>query len=396
MDSLELYEMVAGGEDSFTEFKREISERSDFAGEMVAFANTEGGYILLGVDDTGKIVGVDAPQRVEEQVINLARQNCRPPITPSIDRVETEEGLVLVVYVPRRVGAPHETNTGICYIRVGSTKRRCTPQERARLLQLAGLVHYDETPVPRTGIDDLSLKAFGKYYERIYEAPLNTAEVPLPQMLENMRFVVRDVEGRARLSLGGLLLFGKQPQDYLRYARISAVRWQGREAGETIIDRQEIEGRLPDQIDHAVAFIERNTQLSTIIDGPQQTDRPQYPRPALREAIVNAVAHRDYSLTGANTLLYIFDDRLEVRSPGGLPNTVTLDNIRTHYSRARNETITRVLLTLGYFNNLGSGIPRMIRLMRGHVGREPEFEVIGRHVEGQQFLVRLWGEPITS
>ncbi len=391
MDSLEMYEMIAGGEDSFTEFKREISQRSDFAGEMVAFANTEGGYILLGVDDDGRIVGVEAPQRMEERVINLARQNCRPPIIPSIDRVETDDGLVLVVYVPRRVGAPHETNTGICYIRVGSTKRRCTPQERARLLQLAGLVHYDETPVPRTGIGDLALDAFRPYYQRIYQAPLAEADVPLPRMLENMRFIVRDAEDRPRLSLAGLLLFGERPQDDLYYARVSAVRWRGREAGESIIDRQEITGRLPQQIEHSVAFVERNTPLATSIEDVRQTDTPQYPRPALREAIVNAVAHRDYSLTGAQILLYVFDDRVEVRSPGGLPNTVTLDNIRTHYSRARNETIARVLFNLGYVNSLGSGIPRMIRLMREHTGREPEFDVIGRRVEGQQFLVRLWG-----
>ncbi len=392
MDSLELYEMIAGGEDSFTEFKRDVSQRSDFAGGMVALANTEGGYILLGVDDDGHIVGVDAPQRTEEQIINLARQNCRPPIILAIDRVETDEGLVLVIYVPRRVGAPHETNTGICYIRVGSTKRRCTPQERARLLQLSGLIHYDETPVPRTDIDDFSLDAFGPYYRRIYQAPLPEADIPLPRMLENMRFIVRDIEDRARLSLAGLLLFGKQPQDFLYYARISAVRWRGREAGEHIIDRQEITGRLPQQIEHAVAFIERNTRLSTVIDDVRQTDRPQYPRPALREAIVNAVAHRDYSVTGAQILLYVFDDRVEIRNPGGLPNSVTLDNIRTHYSRARNETIARVLFNLGYVNSLGSGIPRMIRQMREHVGREPEFEIIGQAVQGQQFLVRLWGE----
>jgi ATP-dependent DNA helicase RecG len=259
---------------------------------------------------------------------------------------------------------------------------------------LAGLVHYDEIPVPKTEIDDLSLDAFGAYYQRIYEAPLSAAEVPLPRLLENMRFVVRDVEDHARLSLAGLLLFGKRPQDFLYYARISAVRWQGREAGESLIDRQEITGRLPEQIDHAVAFIERNTPLATIIKDVQHTDRPQYPRPVLREAVVNAVAHRDYSVTGAQILLYVFDDRVEVRSPGGLPNTVTLDNIRTHYSKARNETIARVLFNLGYVNSLGSGIPRMIRLMRQHVGREPELDVIGQSIAGQQFLVRLWGEPL--
>jgi ATP-dependent DNA helicase RecG len=100
---------------------------------------------------------------------------------------------------------------------------------------------------------------------------------------------------------------------------------------------------------------------------------------------VNAVAHRDYSLVGAHILLYIFDDRIEIRSPGALPNGVTLKNIRTHYSKPRNETIARVLFNLGYVNTLGSGIPRMIRLMREHSGREPDLEVLG-----QQFLVRLW------
>ncbi|HOU12430.1 MAG TPA: ATP-binding protein [Anaerolineae bacterium] len=130
----------------------------------------------------------------------------------------------------------------------------------------------------------------------------------------------------------------------------------------------------------------RNTALATRIEGLQQTDRPQYPRPALREALVNAVAHRDYSLEGAQILLYVFDDRVEIRSPGGLPNSVTLENIRAHYSKPRNETIARVLFNLGYVNTLGSGVPRMIRLMREYVGREPDFET-----HAHQFLVRLWG-----
>lgn len=163
------------------------------------------------------------------------------------------------------------------------------------------------------------------------------------------------------------------------------MRWAGVVAAEEIIDRAELLGRLPDQIEAAEAFILRNTALATRIEAFRQTDRPQYPRPALREAVVNAVAHRDYSLEGAQILLYIFDDRIEIRSPGTLPNGVTLENIRTHYSRPRNETIARVLFNLGYVNTLGSGIPRMIRLMREHTGREPDLQVLD-----QQFLVRLW------
>lgn len=383
---LDLLTLLHSGEDSFTEFKRDASQRSDFAGEMIAFANSDGGRILVGITDDGTVVGVSDPQRLEEDILNIARQNCNPPLQPVITRLKFEEQTLLEVEIPRRMNIPHENNSGQCFIRVGSTKRLATPHERARLLQLAGLIHYDEIPIPRSGVDDLEIEAFGAYYQRIYAAPLPEAEVPLTPMLENMRFVVRDREGAPRLSLAGLLLFGKRPQDFVHHARISAVRWAGREAGEVIIDRQEIMGRLPEQVNQAEAFILRNTALATRIEGMQQTDFPQYPRPALREALVNAVAHRDYSLEGAQSLLYIFDDRIELRSPGILPNSVTLENIRAHYSKPRNETLARGLFNLGYVNTLGSGIPRMIRLMREHSGREPDFEV-----SSAQFLVRLWG-----
>ena len=388
MDRSTLYDRIAGGEDSRTEFKRDISQRSDFAGEMIAFANTDGGVILIGAEDDGTVVGVDDPKTLEEAIQNIARHNCNPPLNPIVERVDSEHGVVLAVTVPRRVGAPHENNSGQCYVRIGSTQRLCTPQERARLLELAGMYHNDETPVPGAGIEQLDRDAFARYYYRVYEHLLGKADVPLEPMLLNMRFLAPDLEGELRLSLAGLLLFGKMPQDYVHFARISAVRWKGVEAGEKILDRKEIDGRLPEQIDRAEKFGLRNTRLATTIDGMRQQDTYEYPRPALREAIVNAVAHRDYTLQGAQILLYIFDDRLEVRSPGTLPNGVTLANIRTHYSKARNETIARVLLNMGYVNTLGSGIPRIIRLMREHSGREPDLEL-----HDHQFLVRLWGRP---
>ncbi len=380
MDKLELYDLIAGGEDSFTEFKRHPTQRTNFADEMIALANTEGGRILVGVDDDGSIPGVADVGQTEQAIVNIARHNCNPPLNITVDSVDADGQTVLVVLVPRRIDSPYEDNSGRCYIRVGSSKRLATPQERARLLQSAGLVHFDETPVFRTSLDDLDIDALGVYYEHIFDQYLSEAEVPLARMLENMRFLVEDLNGDKRLSVAGLLLFGKRPQDFMYHARISAVRWTGDEAGEDIIDRQEITGRLPEQIDRAVAFCRRNTRLSTHIKAVRQEDTYQYPRPVLREAIVNAVAHRDYSLTGAQTLLYIFDDRLEIRSPGPLPNAVTLDNIRTHYSKPRNELIARVLFNLGYVNTLGSGVPRMIRLMHKQV----DFEVTS-----SQFLVRL-------
>ena len=245
MDKLQLYEIISGGEDSFAEFKRDVSQRSDFAGEMIAFANTEGGQIFVGVDDDGAIVGVGDPKQTEEAILNIARQNCNPSLIPTIDRISTDRGVVLVVNVPRRAGPPYETNSGQCYLRVGSTKRLSTPFERARLLQAAGLYHFDETPVPGTGVEQIHMAALAAYYRRIYEKPLEASDVPLTPMLQAMRFLVPGLNGSWYLSVAGLLLFGEHPEDHLYYARISAVRWLGLEAGEEILDRQEITGRLP-------------------------------------------------------------------------------------------------------------------------------------------------------
>jgi ATP-dependent DNA helicase RecG len=386
MDKLELLERVAGGEDSFTEFKREIEHADAFASELIAFANSGGGQILLGVDDAGTIVGIDDPRRAEERILNIGRNNCVPPMDLLIEKADVNGMKVIVVHVPRRLGRPYENKRGQCFIRVGSTKRLTSADERARLLEAAGLFHFEETPVPRTSLDDLSEEAFAEYYRRVYDAPFAEAEVPLLQSLENMRLVAQDLAGVRCLSVAGLLLFGQRPQDYLFYSRVSVVRWAGLEAREDITDRQEVLGRLPQIIQATESFILRNTRLSTRIVGAQQQDFYQYPRPAIREAIVNAVAHRDYSLSGSQIRVFIFDDRLEVYSPGRLPNGVTLENIRAHFSRPRNEIIARALLNLGYVNILGSGIPRMIRLMREHSGREPDFEL-----RDELFLVRLWG-----
>lgn len=385
MNQLELFERIGGGEDSFTEFKREIGSPDAFAAELIAFANTEGGQIFVGVDDAGQIVGVGDPQGTEEHIINIGRNNCAPPLDVLVERVAADGELVLVVHVPQRMGQPYENKRGQCFIRVSSTKRLASAEERARLLEAAGLFHFEETPVPRTTPADLDLDVFADYYRRIYDAPLDKSSVPLPRILENMRFVTTDLTGTRRLSVAGLLLFGQQPQEHLFYSRISAVRWAGKEAKEVIIDRQEITGRLPQIIETTQAFILRNTRQGAIINDARQQEIPEYPRPAIREAIVNAVAHRDYSISGAQIRVFIFDDRLEVYSPGRLPNGVTLDNVRAHFSRPRNEIIARVLLNLGYVNVLGSGIPRMIRLSRQESGKEPDLEV-----RDDLFFVRLW------
>lgn len=375
MDRLELYELIAGGEDSFVEFKRELSQRSDFAGEMIAFANTEGGRILVGVDDDGKVVGVPDPKRAEEAAISIARDNVIPPLRITLDKVDDGGKTVLVVNVPRRIGHPYENNSGQCYIRVGSTKRLATSQERARLLQAAGLVHFDETPILGTSIADFDGAVFQEFLERTLGTGVEQAGLPLQQLLLNRRLMVTDLDNVPRLSVAGLLVFGKDPQRFMPQARISAVRWKGDVAGETILDRQEITGRLPQLIDETKKFSERNIVQTAQIQGFKREDRPQYPVEALREAVVNAVAHRDYGRETTQIRVFIFDSRIEVHSPGGLPNSVTLENMKTGFSAPRNRLIVQLLFNLGYMGSFGTGIPRMFRLMQTHNGTEPELAV---------------------
>lgn len=385
LTKLELLETIAGGEDSTVEFKEDVSQRSDMANEMIAFANAHGGRLLIGVADDGRVVGVSNPDQVAQQITSIAHDRCRPPLHPMVDYVDVNGRTVVVIEISRRLGPPHENSRGQCYIRVGPTKRPVMQQERIRLLQQAGLYALDETPVPGTSLDDLDNEAFRTYYEHFTGESLDEIAIPLPQFLENSR-LARAVEGQLALTVAGLLVFGKRPQQAMRHSRVSAVRFVGRVVGEEIADRQEIEGRLPQLIDRAEAFLVRNTSLTGRIEGFRRTDRPQYPREVLREAVVNAVAHRDYSITGAQIRLLVLDDVIEVRSPGTLPNTMTLETIRAYNHVSRNDLITQFLSRMGYMKDFGTGIPRMIRLMKQHNSSEPEFEL-----QGQEFVVRLRG-----
>src|SRR3990172_224281 len=388
MDKLELYELIAGGEDSFVEFKRDVSQRSDFASEMVAFANTQGGRILVGVDDDGTIFGVADAKKTEEAILNISRDNVVPALQITIDRVNDNGKTVLVVQVPRRTGHPYENNSGQCHIRVGSTKRLATPQERARLLQAAGLVHFDETPVPGTSVGDFDIAAFEVFLQKALSTSVAETNLPLQQLLLNRRLMSPDLDNVPRLSVGGLLLFGRDPQRHMPQARISAVRWKGDETGETILDRQEITGRLPQLIDQAEAFLRRNTTQASHIQGFKREDRSQYPIEALREVVVNAVAHRDYSRDSAQIRLFIFDSRIEVHSPGGLPNSVTLENMKTGFSASRNRLIVQLLFNLGYMGSFGTGIPRIFRLMKDNKSAEPKLII-----SDAQLTVILFAPP---
>ena len=382
-DVLEVLNRITAGEDERTEFKLLLDNKEKVATEIVAFANAQGGWMLFGVDDTGSVQGVADAAALERDLTNLCRQNCVPALRPTIEIMEVAGKPVVLMKI---VGPdkPYKSNRGIYYLRVGTTKREATQAELARIFQLRGKVHYDETPVVGTTLNDLNLVVFSRYYRDQFEEPLDEADISLPALLQNMRLAI-ELSGRLHLTLAGLLLFGEDPQAFMPYTRLSAVRFDGVEMGERMLDRRELRGTLPEIIDGAEAFLRNNVRVTAEITGFRRQDRPQYSHFALREAMVNAVAHRDYSITGSQIRLFIFDDRIEVYSPGRLPNIVTLENVRYGAHYERNSRLCTILTHLGFMSDIGTGIPRMIRLTRRLSGREPEFEL-----RGEEFIVRIY------
>lgn len=390
----EILAEIAAGESETREFKRSLDNPESIAGELVAFANHLGGSLFVGIDDDGALVGLTNSESVFQTLTNICRDRCIPPISPVISQA-TVNGVDLIVLIVRpelnRL-KPYRTAGGRFYMRVGKDKKDATGRELMRIAQAAGELHYDESPVPGATLDELSLSAFDDFHLRQFAVPLaeQLAEsaMTLDRLLRNLR-LLHNLDGEPTLSVAGVLVFGAAPQRFLPQSRLSAVAFAGRNEDGDIIDRREIVGRLPQIIDEAQAFLDRNIRRPAREHGFYREDILLYDRKALGEVLVNAVAHRDYSLSGSQVRLFIFDDCIEVRSPGRLPNSVTLENIRLGVHAERNRAIATLLTQLGYMSAIGTGIPRLIiRLSRQLSGREPEFSLVGEEVR-----VRIWANP---
>ncbi|MCZ7636136.1 MAG: putative DNA binding domain-containing protein [Verrucomicrobia bacterium] len=382
---------LADGESQHREFKRAIENPESVAGEIVAFANSEGGTLYVGVDDDGTVAGLPHPDQVFQTLTHICRDRCIPPVSPVLEQHELAGKTVLSLAVRPELNRqkPYRTAGGLFYVRVGRDKQDATGRELVRIAQAAGELHYDESPVLQTSVQDLSMPALGAYHERQFGLPLEEhleqSGLTLEGFLRNLR-LLHDLDGEPALSVAAVLVFGDDPQRFLPQSRLSAVCFAGPDEDSDLLDRREIRGRLPDAIDEARAFLERNIRQPAREHGFRREDLPLYDLKALGEAIVNAVVHRDYSLSGSQIRVFLFPDRFEVRSPGRLPNSVTLDNIRLGVHAERNRAVATLLTQLGYMSAIGTGIPRLIiRLTRAVSGRDPEFTLVG-----EELRVRIW------
>ena len=402
-DSLDdIREQLRAGEDARAEFKEvHVAGRSvrspnteEIAGEMVAFANAEGGFLFLGVDDAGLVKGLpdETVGIVEAWVVNVATNNCDPPIRPLIRKIRLSTpagGVVLVMLVElRRSLYVHRTSGGRYYARVGSTKRDLTAQELARLVQQRGRSFvFDEQAVPDATEEDIDRSTLAAFFG---DAP----SLSWPNLLRNTRVIAEDEAGVGRPTVAGLLAFGSAPRRYLPSAFIEAAVYRGRRlSSENLVHSDSIDGSATSQIDDATAFVNR-FMLRPARKPVGRVDYPQYEIGAVYEAVVNAVAHRDYSISGSKIRLFLFDDRLELYSPGSLPNTLTLETMPFRVF-TRNQLLVSFLSKIrsrrtgrAYLESRGEGVRRILEASEQHSGKRPEYRLLD-----QELLLTIWAQP---
>ncbi len=368
---MELLDALKRPEGKTLEFKRDLSSPEGIMKTIVAFANTAGGTIFLGIDDaTRNVRGVHDPLRDEERLANLVSDSILPRLVPDIELLPWRRTNVLRVEVYPSPGRPHHLSRvgprdGV-YVRVGSTNRRADRQLVEELGRTTRGEAFDEQPMPELGAEAIDFRAASDCFatmRKLRRSDLETLRILVPH------------QGRKVPSVGGLLLFGTDRARHFPDAWIQAGRFDGTDKAR-ILDHAEIRSLPLPAIEAAIAFVGKHGIHGAAIGAVRRSESWSLPPAAVREAVVNAVAHSDYSQRGAPIRISLFDDRLEVESPGLLPFGLTVDDLRRGVSKLRNRVIGRVLHELGLMEQWGSGIQRMTAACRESGLEPPELEEI--------------------
>jgi len=359
METTELIDILSRGEDSRHQFKADVTNADALAGEIVAFSNTAGGHIFIGVNDDGSVRGLSGADvaRLNQLVANAASQNVRPAVNPLTDNVPHPAGTVMVVSIPEGISKPYMDRNGAIWVKSGPDKRRATSREELqRLFQQAGLVHADETPVAGLGAGDVDMPYFEAFFEQQFSEPLAQHQQPLPQLLTNMNLL-----NQGQLNVAGALLFAKAPHYALPAFIVKAVAFVGNQIeDERYIDSRDITGKLADVFQQTLGFISANTRALQGDQGINTLGRPEVPRIVWEELVANALIHRDYFISAPVRVL-VFADRVEIISPGHLPNNLTIENVKAGNSNMRNPILASFAAKLLPYRGLGSGLLRALR-----------------------------------
>ena len=410
MNLLKWQQRIAKGEDLHTKFKEWPINVNSLAATLVSFANGDSGQLMIGIRDDGHVIGVEDADTVMRMVDNAAYNNCLPPITitqeiitwPS-DTEDKDEGnrnegnkneedkdgdknepsqdrTIVVVNIPKGDQRPYCPNNGRYSIRTTSGRRQASRQELLRLFQAGDSLYYDETPLMRATIDDLNTNRVEQFFEEVQGTGWDALGLSLEQLLVNWKISHRQHD-TLYPTLAGMFFFGKMPEFFVPYNYITAMRFPGLTLAEVPTDQKKITGSIDTMLEDAMRFLHIHLPIPHKIQAMEPEVKPELPLTALREALVNAVADRDYTIHSPIRLL-IFDDRVEIHSPGMLPNSITLDALPLGVHVLRNPTIYNFLLRMGFVTDAGSGFPRLIAQVRAMTGKPPSWKL-----EGNEFVV---------
>jgi len=394
MEEKELLELIKQGEGQNLDFKDGRIHPRSLAELLAAFAAADGGVVLIGVADDGSIPGVSNFEQVRDNLIYEAagRNHCEPQIQPiDVEKIETADGkIVVAVTVPADFETLHSV-AGKFFLRVGSRNEPLTPRELRRLMFSRGEVSFEILLNEKASLKDIDNTLVSQFIEQRQKSR-RLLGISNEDLLVNIGCLAKK-DNQYSPTNAGVLLFCREPQQFIRQSEVICVRFKGKDVVE-YIDRKDLHGPLQKIVEDAETFIQKHMKVGGKIIGFRRIDYPEYPIEAVREIILNAIIHRDWSLTGQHIRIFMFDDRVEVHSPGKLMPGITVEQLRQGESHSvlRNPVVVEVFKDLGFIEKLGSGIPRVLRLLREHGLEKPEFSsseiefTVTIHGPGEKFM----------
>ena len=360
MNNIEIREVINAGETSLVQFKKELKAKQadDLVAELVAMSNFEGGKILIGIEDKkGTVIGLgfDALEKANNYLFNWATNNIKPAITIFTETVSIDGKFILVITIPIGIDKPYCDKNMVYWIKSAANKRRVSPDELKRLYQSAGKLYADRQAIEDSSVSDVDLSLFRAFYQKRYHEEIETNEIS--RLMTNLRLIKDD-----KLTLAGALLFGKNTDVLLPDSLMSVIWFWGKEfITDDYRSSENLTGNLLQQYQASVNFV-----FSTLrkVQGEQSFNSlgiPEIPKLVFEELLINALVHRDYFIHDS-IKLFIFEDRIEIISPGKLPNNLSVDDIKLGIQRrSRNIVLTSYISDILPYRGIGSGILRSLQ-----------------------------------
>ncbi len=384
METNTLSDIIHSGETSRVQFKRELDNHDKVAAEIIAMSNSKGGMIIFGVEDkTGKIAGLsyEALQKTGNAIATIDNESVKPLIylTTEVVTIDVEGAIkhVLIAYIDEGLSKPYKDKNGTIWIKQGADKRKVTDNhEQLRLFQQSGMFYADEMIVADTGEKDIDAAKVKAYLAKVNKDEPDEEFSLTAELYKNL-----NITRNGKLTLGGLLCFGKNPQRYKPTFCIKAVSFFGNDIGGSgYRDSRDITGTVPELFRDGMSFFYANLRHLQKGQNFNTTGILEISEPALEELLQNALVHRDYT-KNAPIRLMIFDNRVEMVSPGCLPNSLTVENIKMGNAVVRNNLLVSYCSKLMKYRGFGSGISRAFK-------HQPDIELIN-DAEGEQFIVKI-------